>query len=61
MRRLLILLKNINDAKQVVTAAKDGTNKAKIKISDSSNSTTIDSGVDHTVRKNFIGKEKLKN
>ena len=50
--------KNINDAKQVVTAAKDGTNKAKIKISDSSNSTTIDSGVDHTVRKNFIGKRE---
>ena len=50
--------KNINDAKQIVTAAKDGTNKAKIKISDSSNSTTIDSGVDHTVRKNFIGKRE---
>ncbi|ALD68655.1 matrix-binding protein [Streptococcus mitis] len=50
--------KNINDAKQIVTAAKDGTNRAKIKISDSSNSTTIDSGVDHTVRKNFIGKRE---
>ena len=50
--------KNINDDKQIVTAAKDGTNKAKIKISDSSNSTTIDSGVDHTVRKNFIGKRE---
>ncbi len=50
--------KNINDTKQIVTAAKDGTNKAKIKISDSSNSTTIDSGVDHTVRKNFIGKRE---
>ena len=50
--------KNINDDKQIVTAAKDGTNKAKIKISDSDNSTTIDSGVDHTVRKNFIGKRK---
>ena len=50
--------KNINDAKQIVTAAKDGTNKAKIKISDSGNSTTIDSGVDHTVRKNFIGKRE---
>ena len=50
--------KNINDSKQIVTAAKDGTNKAKIKISDSSNSTTIDSGVDHTVRKNFIGKRE---
>ena len=50
--------RNINDGKQIVTAAKDGTNKAKIKISDSSNSTTIDSGVDHTVRKNFIGKRE---
>ena len=50
--------KNINDTKQIVTAAKDGTNKAKIKISDSSNSTTIDSGVDHTVRKNFISKRE---
>ena len=49
---------NINDAKQIVTAAKDGTNNAKIKISDSSNSTTIDSGVDNTVRKNFIGKRE---
>ena len=49
---------NINDAKQIVTAAKDGTNNAKIKISDSSNSTTIDSGVDNTIRKNFIGKRE---
>ena len=50
--------KNINDDKQIVTAAKDGTNKEKIKISDSENRTTIDSGVDNTVRKNFIGKRE---
>ena len=56
--------KNINDDKQIVTAAKDGTNKAKIKISDANNNVLRDrdTGVDITERPNFIGKraaEKL--
>ena len=51
--------KNINDDKQIVTAAKDGTNKAKIKISDANNNVLRDrdTGVDITERPNFIGKE----
>ena len=51
--------KNINDDKQIVTAAKDGTNKAKIKISDANNKVlrNRDTGVDITERPNFIGKE----
>ena len=51
--------RNINDGKQIVTAAKDGTNKAKIKISDANNNVLRDrdTGVDITERPNFIGKE----
>ncbi|WP_258190668.1 YSIRK-type signal peptide-containing protein, partial [Streptococcus sp. D2] len=51
-----------NDSEKIVTRAKDGTNNATIKISKTSNSTTIDGGVDHTQRVDFIGKteaEKL--
>ena len=54
--------KNANDDKKIVTKATDGKNKAKIKISNTPNSTTIDGGVDHTKRVDFIGKteaEKL--
>ena len=47
-----------NDDKKIVTKATDGTNKAKIRISKTPNSTTIDSGIDHTTRKEFIGKRE---
>ena len=50
--------KNINDDKKIVTKATDGTNKAKIRISNTPNSTTIDSGVDNTKRVDFIGKSE---
>ena len=56
---------NINDDKQIVTAAKDGTNNAKIKISDAGKGGVrydSNTGVDNTERPNFIGKraaEKL--
>ena len=50
--------KNINDDKKIVTKATDGTNKAKIRISNTPNSTTIDSGVDNTKRVDFIGKRE---
>ena len=53
--------KNINDDKQIVTAAKDGTNKEKIKISDAGKGgVRFDSntGVDNTERPNFIGKRE---
>jgi len=45
-----------NDGEKIVTRAKDGTNNATIKISKTPNSTTIDGGVDHTERVDFIGK-----
>ena len=54
--------KDANDDKKIVTKATDGKNKAKIKISNTPNNTTIDSGVDNTKRVDFIGKteaEKL--
>ena len=50
--------KNVNDDKKIVTKATDGTNKAKIRISNTPNSTTIDSGVDNTKRIDFIGKSE---
>ena len=50
--------KNVNDDKKIVTKATDGTNKAKIRISNTPNSTTIDSGVDNTKRVDFIGKSE---
>ena len=53
--------KNINDDKQIVTAAKDGTNKEKIKISGAGKGgVRFDSntGVDNTERPNFIGKRE---
>ena len=50
--------KNVNDGKKIVTKATDGTNKAKIRISNTPNSTTIDSGVDNTKRVDFIGKSE---
>ena len=53
--------KNINDTKQIVTAAKDGTNKAKIKISDAGKGGVRfdpNTGVDNTERPNFIGKRE---
>ena len=56
---------NINDDKQIVTAAKDGMNNAKIKISDAGKGGVrydSNTGVDNTERPNFIGKraaEKL--
>ena len=52
--------KNINDDKQIVTAAKDGTNKAKIKISGAGNTVRYDpiTGVENTERSNFIGKRE---
>ncbi|WP_173293572.1 YSIRK-type signal peptide-containing protein, partial [Streptococcus sp. k-402] len=54
--------KDANDAQKIVTKAKDGTNNSKIIISKTPNRTTIDGGVDHTQRVDFIGKsaaEKL--
>ena len=51
-----------NDGEKIVTRAKDGTNNATIKISKTPNSITIDGGVDHTKRVDFIEKteaEKL--
>ena len=54
--------KDANDAQKIVTKATDGKNNSKIQISNTPNSTTIDSGVDHTRRVDFIGKsaaEKL--
>ena len=54
--------KDANDAQKIVTKATDGKNNYKIQISNTPNSTTIDSGVDHTRRVDFIGKsaaEKL--
>ena len=50
--------KDANDAKKIVTKATDGKNKAKIKISNTPNTTTIDSGVDNTKRVDFIGKSE---
>ena len=53
--------RNINDGKQIVTAAKDGTNKAKIKISDAGKGGVRfdpNTGVDNTERPNFIGKRE---
>ena len=53
--------RNINDAKQIVTAATDGTNKAKIKISDAGKGGVRfdpNTGVDNTERPNFIGKRE---
>ena len=53
--------KNINDDKQIVTAATDGTNKAKIKISDAGKGGVRfdpNTGVDNTERPNFIGKRE---
>ena len=50
--------KDANDDKKIVTKATDGKNKAKIKISNTPNTTTIDSGVDNTKRVDFIGKSE---
>ena len=53
--------RNINDGKQIVTAAKDGTNKAKIKISGAGKGGVRfdpNTGVDNTERPNFIGKRE---
>ena len=53
--------RNINDGKQIVTAAKDGTNKAKIKISDAGKGGVRfdpNTRVDNTERPNFIGKRE---
>ena len=50
--------KDANDDKKIVTKATDGKNKAKIRISNTPNSTTIDGGVDHTKRVDFIGKSE---
>ena len=53
--------KNVNDDKKIVTKATDGTNKAKIKISDAGKGgVRFDSntGVDNTERPNFIGKRE---
>ena len=50
--------RNINDDKKIVTKATDGTNAERIKISNASNSTTIDAGVDNTTRPGFIGKRE---
>ena len=50
--------KDANDDKKIVTKATDGKNKAKIKISNTPNNTTIDSGVDNTKRVDFIGKSE---
>ena len=50
--------KDANDDKKIVTKATDGKNKAKIKISNTPNTTTIDSGVDNTKRVGFIGKSE---
>ena len=50
--------KNVNDDKKIVTKATDGTNKAKIRISNTPNSTTIDGEVDNTKRVDFIGKRE---
>ena len=53
--------RNINDAKQIVTAATDGTIKAKIKISDAGKGGVRfdpNTGVDNTERPNFIGKRE---
>ena len=47
-----------NDTKYIVTKATDGTNAERIKISEASNSTTIDAGVDNTTRPGFIGKRE---
>ncbi len=49
---------NKNDTKYIVTKATDGTNRERIKISNASSSTTIDSGVDNTTRPGFIGKRE---
>ncbi|WP_247939229.1 YSIRK-type signal peptide-containing protein, partial [Streptococcus mitis] len=54
--------KDANDAQKIVTKATNGKNNSKIRISNTPNSTTIDSGVDHTRRVDFIEKsaaEKL--
>ena len=50
--------KNVSDDKKIVTKATDGTNKAKIRISNTPNSTTIDGEVDNTKRVDFIGKSE---
>ena len=50
--------KDANDDKKIVTKATDGKNKAQIKISNTPNTTTIDSGVDNTKRVDFIGKSE---
>ena len=53
--------RNINDGKQIVTAAKDGTNKAKIKISGAGKGGVRfdpNTRVDNTERPNFIGKKE---
>ena len=50
--------KDANDDKKIVTKATDGKNKAKIRISNTPNSTIIDGGVDHTKRVDFIGKSE---
>ena len=46
------------NTKYIVTKATDGTNAERIKISNASNSTTIDAGVDNTTRPGFIGKRE---
>ncbi|WP_173249627.1 YSIRK-type signal peptide-containing protein [Streptococcus sp. 3851] len=54
--------KDANDDKKIVTKATDGKNKVSIRISKTPNRTTIDGGVDHTKRVDFIEKsaaEKL--